>query len=544
MIPDPSILCVMERRSELLARVLVLAAFAVVLGVPWLFRPETARVPEGAQTLVILTPHNEQIRYEFARAFDQWHRTHHGSPAVIDWRFPGGTTEIRRLLVAQYTAALQTGRITKDGELAPGAEPMAYDMLFGGGSFEHGEVKKGVRALPPGAEKEVALPMSVSMAFDQQTLDAWFGENKIGPAPLYDPGDSKASDPGQYWLGTAVSGFGIVFNRDVLRSLELPDPTSWNDLTSPKLIGWVALADPRQSGSVATALDSVLSIHGWDEGWRILRAMSANARYFSNSSPKPPLDVSQGQAAVGTAIDFLGRYQSQAVMRPGETPETSRVGYIDPPGATQIDPDPISMLRGGPNPALAKRFVEFVLSEEGQALWNFPARPSDDPAALGPERFEIRRLPIRRVMYEKHFDRFVDKVKMFEIASQAPPRGWRSAVGPMIGAFSIDVLHEQTAAWRAMARAAERGVDPAALERCRELFFAWPEHVIPAKGDQPEKKLVFSEQNYREIRADWRDAEKDGRMARILRGYTAFFRENYRQIVRLLDDDSIARANP
>ena len=41
-------------------------------------RTERAAVPDGALRLVILTPHNEQIRYEIGLAFSKWHQSRHG----------------------------------------------------------------------------------------------------------------------------------------------------------------------------------------------------------------------------------------------------------------------------------------------------------------------------------------------------------------------------------------------------------------------------------------------------------------------------------
>lgn len=514
----------------------VFLALVLLLGVPLALRPART-APSSAKRLVIITPHNEQIRSEFAHAFSQWHLERFDEPVAIDWRNPGGTSEIRRLLDSQYIDAISRGRILPDGTLAPGAEPMPYDLFFGGGTYDHGQAKIGVRATPPGATEQIAMPLSIPAGFPQAQLDEWFGENVIGSGPLYDPPDPARNDPGQYWLGVAVSGFGIVYNRDVLRALDLPDPVSWRDLTDPRLVGWIALADPRQSGSVATTYDSILNNYGWDEGWRTLRLMSANARYFSSSSSKVPLDVSQGQAAVGIAIDFYGRYQAQAVMRPGETPETSRVGYIDPPGEVYIDADPITLLRAGPNPELARRFIDFCLTEKAQSLWQFPAHerlraeglpvPED---ALGPHRFELRRMPVRRIMFERHLDRMVDRVNPFLIASTVPIRGWRSAVGPIMGAFSIDIHDEQAAAWKAIIAARNAGAPTDLLAEMDRLFFAMPTHTMPDGSE-----LEFNEANFRAIRADWRNAGRDARPTwnEMRLGYTLFFRDNYRRIVEL-----------
>ncbi|HBS27901.1 MAG TPA: hypothetical protein DEB06_00270, partial [Phycisphaerales bacterium] len=109
---------------------------ALLIGLPFAARPAREGSAPGARRLVIITPHNEQIRFEFGRAFSEWHAEQFGEPVFVDWRAPGGTSEIRRILEAQYTDAVRRGRLTPEGTLAPGAEPMPYDLFFGGGTFE------------------------------------------------------------------------------------------------------------------------------------------------------------------------------------------------------------------------------------------------------------------------------------------------------------------------------------------------------------------------------------------------------------------------
>lgn len=510
-----------------LSRVLIFVALALVLGVPFAMRPETLRERDvtAADTLIVVTPHVQQIRDEFAAAFDRWHQREFGRRVKIDWRIPGGTSEIIRVLQAQFTAAVRGGQITfvgdpkRAGPVAP-AGSIGFDVMLGGGSYDHGRLKQGLALKAPlaGAPElgslDVRLPMSVPMGYPAERLREWFGEeNKIGAQILY--------DPDQYWLGTALSGFGIVFNKGVLARLGIEEPDSFEDLADPRYAGWIVLADPRQSGSIATAFESVLNSRGWDDGWRILRAMCANSRSYTNSSTKPPIEIGMGEAAAGLAIDFYGRNQAQAV---GE----DRVGYVDPPGEVYIDADPVSIIRGGPNPELARRFVEFCLTEDGQALWQF--RPTGGaPAAgeLGPERSALRRLPVRRVMYEKHFDRFMDKVNPFELAGTHPSRGWRSGLLMMMGAFAVDTADEQRAAWRAMqeASAKHRHVGPEVL-RMREVFYSWPEVTMPDGS-----RLGFNEANLKAIADAWRKDKAFAARSRI--EITAFFREQYGEVERL-----------
>lgn len=517
------------------SRVAIVLAFVVVLGVPFALRPASEARRDDAEVLIVITPHVQQIRFEFGAAFDRWYHARTGRHVRIDWRTPGGTSEIIKQLEAQYAAAIKAGLVRPDGSCQPGA--VGVDLMFGGGTYDHGRLKTGVRVMldgPDGRPVEAAIPMSVPAEFAPERLAEWFGRNLLGTQPLY--------DPEQYWIGTALSSFGIVYNRDVLTALGVPEPRSFADLTDPRFTGWLALADPRQSGSITTTFDSILNAFGWEQGWRILRAVCANTRYYTNSSTKPPIDVSQGEAAAGLAIDFYGRSQAQAVGG-------NRVGYVDPEGSVYVDADPASILRGGPNPDLARAFIEFCLSEEAQSLWQlqtvesvapagqaapegYPAWPEGDPA--GPVRYALRRLPVRRVMYERFLPFFIDQVNPFEIASETPSRGWRSAIGPMMGAFAIDMADEQRAAWRAMHSAAARAGsnDPTVLEMGR-LFYAWPEHEFPDGT-----RLAFSPEHFGRIRAAWRDPAQFER-ARL--AYTAFFREQYSRIVALAEQQAGGR---
>jgi ABC-type Fe3+ transport system substrate-binding protein len=459
----------------------------------------------------------------------------HGTAVAIDWRTPGGTTEILKQLESQYAAAIKGGRYELRGsrekpEFYMKPATIGFDAVFGGGTFDHGRLKTGVRAsitAPDGKPAEVQCPMSTPASFEPAQLEAWFGKNIIGTQPLY--------DPDQYWTGVALSAFGIVYNRDVLKQLGLPEPRTFDDLTDARYAGWIALADPRQSGSIATSMDSILSNAGWERGWRVLREMCANTRYFTSASTKPPIDVSAGEAAAGLAIDFYGRGQSQAVALPGETPETSRVGYVDPAGSVYIDADPVSILRGGPHPELARRFIEFCLTEEGQALWQFHARDSaqgrDNPIGpdgerMGPREYELRRAPIRRVMYERYMPYFVDQSDPFKLASEVGSKGWRSAIGVMMGAFSIDIADEQRSAWRALNLAR---LDPAfskeTLSEMERLFYAWPETRMPDGTS-----LSFTPENCKAIIAAWK---KPGMMPEAKVAYTRFFSGHYARVLEL-----------
>jgi iron(III) transport system substrate-binding protein len=401
---------------------------AVLFGVPLFFRGDYTEVPEDAQQVIIISPHNEQIRHEFGHGFESWHKKKYNEPAQVVWSVPGGTSEIRRMLISQYKHALETGK-------EPGGEA---DLVFGGGSYEHGVLKKSINA--KFGEDAVATTISIPAKINQTILDEVYGENVIGDITIYDPEG--------YWHGLALSGFGIVYNNEVLSDLGIEAPTTWEALCNPDLFGKLALVNPAQSGSVTTAFEAILKNLGWKRGWQVLRRAAANARYFSASSLKPPADVSQGDAAMGICIDFYGRYQAQAVKSSGGG---DRVGYIDPPSATMIDPDPISLLRGAPNEEMALRFIEYCMTKEAQALWQFEVEGSADDE-LGPDTFELRRMPVRREMYSLFMDRMVDQVNPYETARPAPypDRNMRAFIAPVFSAMAMDTHEELMHAWQAI----------------------------------------------------------------------------------------------
>src|SRR5258708_27259642 len=83
---------------------LVLLGAVVVL--PFLLRSQEHLLDQTGEPLVIVTPHNEPIRYEFARAFRAHMRTK-GRDVHIDWRTPGGTNELTRFVSSEYQAAFE-----------------------------------------------------------------------------------------------------------------------------------------------------------------------------------------------------------------------------------------------------------------------------------------------------------------------------------------------------------------------------------------------------------------------------------------------------
>jgi ABC-type Fe3+ transport system substrate-binding protein len=574
---------------------LVILAAVLLVALPFCFR-KPADVGDwraGDPELVIISPHNEAIRYEFAEGFSRWHRAQFGRPVKVDWRVIGGTTEIMRYLAAEYAGAMRGywqragrywpadgGEVILDRSFRPDQPPVAaatnaelaarfeqqkqlylafrgsdapaavgcgVDLFFGGGAFDHDRAARQGLTVPPWSREECQQPEPAAL---------------LAAYPAQMGGETWRTE---HYFGTVLSSFGICSNPERLRDLGVPGvPAHWSDLADPRLAGAVGLADPTKSGSVAKAFEmmiheqcwaSVLAAgftpqtvaayeaaitqarlppdmlppqvpaayqaaveQGWLQGVNLVRRIGANAHYFTDGAGKVPMDVCAGVVAAGVAIDFYGRFQAETERAPQGT---ERMVYVTPRGGSSVSADPVSLLRGAPHRELAVRFIRFVLSREGQLLWNYrPGTPG------GPRQYALRRLPIRRDFYPSEdpalqelcaghrpylSDDLSDPaVNPYVISAQFTyqPR-WTGAhfnlQRDLIRAMCLDAGDELRAAWRAILAHGGPERNPAAMA----LLLQMP--------DQPEALA-------------WRNAlnryQAAGRQA-CLREWTVFFRRQY-----------------
>jgi len=475
----------------MLKRVVIILALVATVALPFALRPAQRVLAAAQDTVVIITPHNEATRTEFGRGFQAWYRERTGRTVAVDWRVVGGTSDITRYVEGVYNAAFERHWTAKPGrawtsEIQAGfvnprlpedasetvraarAEFLAsevscgIDLFFGGGSYDFVRQTQAGRIVPSRV---------------RQTHPEWFRDDVI---PRTFTGEQYWDDEG-CWVGNVLSNFGIIYNTDALNRLGLPPPTEWADLADARYAGQIALADPTKSSSIAKAFENIIQQQiqrrmtalgsgamnaagkeaeaaavrdGWRDGLRLIQRISANARYFTDSSQKPVIDVAQGDCAAGVCIDFYGQAQAEAVSHRGG----GRLAFVAPRGGTVNSVDPIALFRGAPHREAAELFIEFTLAMEGQKLWGFKAGTPG-----GPDRFALRRLPVRRDFYAQ------TEWKVLRSDPEAAPfsdpdplvyhPAWTAHLFREL-AFGVRVMcldshAELTAAWRAIREAPE-----------------------------------------------------------------------------------------
>ena len=482
----------------MLKRIIILLALVTTVAVPFVLRPKQLPPEHSDETLTIITPHNEAIRHEFSLGFRRWYKERTGRTVFLDWRVIGGTSDIARFLESEYVAAFQnywTRQLKRpwstevqgsfaNGRLTPDAPAVArearetflasnvgcgIDLFFGGGSFDF--------ISQANAGRLVATHL-------MESKPELFNDSVI---PLTFAGEEYRDKPGR-WIGNVLSTYGILYNRDALKRLGISQPPAeWSDLADGRYVGEIALADPTKSGSIAkafenliqqqmqrrlaalkasnppsaaandaAALESAAVREGWVAGLRLLQLIGANSRYFTDSSQKPPIDVSQGDCAAGICIDFYGRSQAEVTAHRGAG--EGRLGFVTPKGGAVSSVDPIALLRGAPHRDVAEAFIEYTLSMEGQKLWNF--RPGTEG---GPARFALRRLPVRRDFYShpewKALRSDPDAEPFAETENLVYQPAWTGGVfremAFVIRVMSLDTHRELVSAWRAINAAPE-----------------------------------------------------------------------------------------
>ncbi|MDD2600929.1 MAG: extracellular solute-binding protein [Kiritimatiellae bacterium] len=566
---------------------LIICAAIVVIALPFFF---SRKMAEGAwqpgdPQLVVVSPHNGAIRQVFADGFSKWHALHYGQPARIDWRVIGGTTEIMRYLAAEYVASAkqyfieQGERWPADGERAvlarsspeeaghlklwqafrasdhPQAISCGIDVFFGGGVYDHDKAARQGLSVPAWGQADP--PVNVFEDEQGRTLIPMAVNGELWRDNCY--------------YGAALSTFGICYNVDRLKDLGLEQaPATWRDLADPRLMGQIGLTDPTKSGSVAKAFEMIVHTFcagrvadagytreqiaeyealiaaaalafgeipasvpaayqqavesGWDDGIKMLRKIGAQARYFTASSEKVPVDVSMGFIAAGVCIDFYGRYQAEMSTVSGQAPV---MGYITPVGGSSVTADPISLLRGAPQHELGVRFLLFVLGEEGQKLWNY--RPG---APGGPERFALRRLPIRRDFYPS--DDAVMQRRFLQHKEYLSDPLWEQSVD----AYQLSDAFLYESRWTGRHFGILRDLMKAmCLDSGDELRTAWSA-ILENGGaeNNPEAMQVFEELPGEPYPLNWKSAAttcNNVPRLTLLRAWSAFFREQYRTAAKL-----------
>jgi ABC-type Fe3+ transport system substrate-binding protein len=167
----------------------------------------------------------------------------------------------------------------------------------------------------------------------------------------------KVKDKGDLWTCFAPWIVTNLYNEKVLKKLRLPPPKTWHDLLNPIYRGNVVHTLPYASGTMHETVEILMQAFGEKEAWKYLRLLAAQLARFSTGSTDTTQLVARGEVPIGIAQPQMN---AMAARKDG-FPVRDLL-----PEKTILVPEAVALLKGAPNEAVGKIFLDWLFSMEGQ----------------------------------------------------------------------------------------------------------------------------------------------------------------------------------
>ena len=361
-----------------------------------------------------------------------------------------------------------------------------------------------VREQSAGSRPEVfwaSAPDAFEVLASARLLQKADGGNPNIPAKV---GSYPINDPEGLYLGQALAGYGIMWNTRYTKANKLPDPKEWADLMAPIYFGHVATSSPSRSGTTHLTVETILQGEGWEKGWNQILRIAGNCAAVTERSFGVPDGVSNGQFGVGLVIDFFGLAAKNSGFP---------VEFVYP-SVTAIVPANIALINGAKNAGAGKRFIQFTLSDEGQALLLDK---------------KISRLPVLPSMYAKapagYPNPFTGTIKAKVNFDTAISEARYYVVSSMFDQIITFRHKELVAATKAIHDAEKRlgGKASAQLDEARKLAFS-----PPVTDLQTQDKTLLAL-----FKADKKDAAATAQKTRVEEEWAQKVKANYAKATEL-----------
>jgi len=255
-------------------------------------------------------------------------------------------------------------------------------------------------------------------------VSIWFGGpsqdhiagKKAGTSMPYKPPldwtlQANGHDADWHWVGYYFGAIGFGSNSDFLKKAGVPAPASWEDLLKPAYKGQIAIAFPYTSGTSYTVLATLVQMMGEDKAFEYWRKLHPSIHHYDKSGSAPVTQAGLGE--VGVAVSF-----SHDIIAKG-----SAKGYpitiSFPKEGTGYEIGAMSLVKGGPEPELAKKFVDWALSVRAQNLmqqwFRIPLNPKAEVAKGAVKADQVKLINFDAVKAGEDRDRLIKR--------------WRSEIG-------------------------------------------------------------------------------------------------------------------
>jgi putative spermidine/putrescine transport system substrate-binding protein len=186
-------------------------------------------------------------------------------------------------------------------------------------------------------------------------------------------------DPDGYWTTIHSGTLGLFVNKDALGGK--PVPACWKDLLKPDYRGMVGYLDPSSAavgyvGAVAVNLALGGSSSNFDPAINFFKDLRKN-------DPIVPKQTSYARVVSGE-MPILLDYDFNAYR--AKYSEKGNFEFVIPCEGSVVFPYVVGLVKNAPNKEKAKKVLDYLLSDKGQAIWTNaylrPARPIELPEAV------------------------------------------------------------------------------------------------------------------------------------------------------------------
>jgi putative spermidine/putrescine transport system substrate-binding protein len=195
----------------------------------------------------------------------------------------------------------------------------------------------------------------------------------------WDEVSAGLKDPDGYWTTIHSGTLGFFVNKDALGGK--PVPACWKDLLKPDYRGMVGYLDPSSAavgyvGAVAVNLALGGSASNFEPA----------INFFKELKKNDPIVLKQTSNArvVSGEMPILLDYDFNAYR--AKYSEKGNFEFVIPCEGTVVFPYVVGLVKNAPDKEKAKKVLDYLLSDKGQAIWTNayfrPARPIELPEAV------------------------------------------------------------------------------------------------------------------------------------------------------------------
>ncbi|MEP6656705.1 MAG: ABC transporter substrate-binding protein [Betaproteobacteria bacterium] len=159
-------------------------------------------------------------------------------------------------------------------------------------------------------------------------------------------------DADKTYFGSKLITTGIAVNTSAKNR-----PASFADLAKPEYKGQISMPSPLYSGAAAIMLGTMTSRP--DLGWGYFEKLKAADAAAVRGNGAVLTAVANGEKSYGILVDFMA-FNAKAKGSP--------IDFIFPAEGNPAVTEPVAILKTTQNPAAARAFVDFILSDDGQKL--------------------------------------------------------------------------------------------------------------------------------------------------------------------------------